>query len=502
MQADANQLSSLKVLLNSFADSTGLKVNYSKSQILPINVSHEKMVTLANALGCQLGSFPFTYLGLPMGTTKPRVEDYAPLMDRIERRLSACSSLLSYSGKLQMVKSVITSTATFAMCTLKLPKGVIDNIDRARKQCLWRGPDREKKGGHLAAWPMVTKPKLKGGLSVTNLYVQNDALLLKHLHKFYNKMDIPWVQLIWYKYYDGKVPHATREVGSFWWKDVQRLSTIFRGIARCAVGEGTTVTFWEDLWADGILAHRFPRLYSFAKDTSISVNGVMNAEDLDSLFMLPLSQEAFDELHMLEEVLQVQSFDEENKDVWSYQWGSTTYSSKKLYNLAFQNMPAHPIFTWLWKSNCTPRVKFFAWLVLVDRLNTKTMLRRRNLYSEENAHCILCLAGIDEDLDHLFFECSFSRRCWNKIGLHWNNDLSLFPRIAHARQQVNVPFFMEAVVIGAWEIWKLRNDRVFNNGPVHVDIWFRNFKNQCLLQSIRFKDDLRSSFCFWLDAFS
>lgn len=52
------------------------------------------MEILANTLGCRIGSFPFTYLGLPMGTTKPRVEDFTPLMDRIERRLSACSSLI------------------------------------------------------------------------------------------------------------------------------------------------------------------------------------------------------------------------------------------------------------------------------------------------------------------------------------------------------------------------------------------------------------------------
>jgi hypothetical protein len=84
------------------------------------------------------------------------------------------------------------------MCTLKLPKGVIHNIDRAWKQCLWRGPDRT----NLAAWPMVIKPKLKGGLNVINLNVQNDALLLKHLHKFYNRKDIPWVSLIRNKYYD------------------------------------------------------------------------------------------------------------------------------------------------------------------------------------------------------------------------------------------------------------------------------------------------------------
>jgi hypothetical protein len=36
------------------------------------------MEILAHTLGCKIGSFPFMYLGLPMGTTKPLVEDYTP----------------------------------------------------------------------------------------------------------------------------------------------------------------------------------------------------------------------------------------------------------------------------------------------------------------------------------------------------------------------------------------------------------------------------------------
>lgn len=102
------------------------------------------------------------------------------------------------------------------------------------------------------------KPKVKGGLGVINLNVQNDALLLKHLHKFYNIVDVPWVQLIWSKHYTDKVPHASREVGSFWCKDVLRLSTLFRGFARCTLGDGKSVTFWEDLWSDQILATNSP----------------------------------------------------------------------------------------------------------------------------------------------------------------------------------------------------------------------------------------------------
>lgn len=189
MQADPAQLICLRDLLHKFADSSGLRVNFSKSSIISINVPDTKMALLAATLGCQVGSLPFTYLGFPMGTTKPKFQDLTPIMDRIERRLSACSSLLSHSGRVQMVNSVISPTVTYVMCTIKLPLGFIDNIERAMKQCIWRG--------NLAAWPMVIKLKKKGGLGVKNLRLQNDALLMKQLHKFYGKAKVPWFRLIW-----------------------------------------------------------------------------------------------------------------------------------------------------------------------------------------------------------------------------------------------------------------------------------------------------------------
>jgi hypothetical protein len=459
------------------------------------------MVILAGTFGCDIGSMPFTYLGLPMGTTKPRIEDLTPMMDRVERRLSACSTWLSYSGRLEMINSAITPITTYAMCTIKLPKGVIENIDRARKQCLWRGNTAEKKGGNLVAWPTVMLPKDKGGLGITNLQLQNDALLMKHLSKFYNKADIPWVRLVWNKYYTNRVPHATRDMGSFWWKDVLRLNILFRQVTSCELGDGSSVCFWDDLWLDGILAHKYPRLASFAKTDGISVLEVMQAQDLDTLFMLPLSVQALGELELLQEQLQELAYDENSTDRWIPTWGNK-YTSHRYYSHVFTSIEAHPVFKVIWKSRCTPRIKFFAWLVLVDRLNTKDMLQRRHLHIQDGPNCVMCNTGDLETIDHLLFQCPFAQDCWARIGITWDTSLQLLDRVAQARTVHNIPFFTEAALIAAWELWKMRNDKVFQRHEPSPAAWLATFKNQCFLQSVRFKDELRSSFCVWLDAFS
>jgi hypothetical protein len=94
MEGDARQLF-LKSVLLSFSESAGLKVNYNKSFMVPINISEEKLNHLVSTFGCAKGSLPFTYLGLPLGITKPRVEDFLPLVTKCGRRLISTSMFLS-----------------------------------------------------------------------------------------------------------------------------------------------------------------------------------------------------------------------------------------------------------------------------------------------------------------------------------------------------------------------------------------------------------------------
>jgi ABC-type spermidine/putrescine transport system permease subunit I len=74
MEGCVTQLETHKGILNTFTLATGLKVNFSKSMMVPINLTEEKLDLLSTGFGCAKGSLPFTYLGLPLGTTKPKVE--------------------------------------------------------------------------------------------------------------------------------------------------------------------------------------------------------------------------------------------------------------------------------------------------------------------------------------------------------------------------------------------------------------------------------------------
>lgn len=176
------------------------------------------------------------------------------------------NKLLSYAGRLILVNSVLSSLPTFYLCTLKLPVGVIQQIDCYRKHYLWDKGDINRKGGCLVAWKDARRSKEQGELGIIDLKTQNTSLLTKSLHKFYNHEIIPWVSLTWRCLYSNDVvPHMKRPVGSFWWRDVMTLSDSFLRIASCKVNKGNSVCFWTDLWDLGALNLVFPQLFSFVR---------------------------------------------------------------------------------------------------------------------------------------------------------------------------------------------------------------------------------------------
>jgi hypothetical protein len=120
MEADVAHLQHLTEILQIFGNATGLRVNYAKSNLIPINIPETRVHLFTSTLNCQLGAMPFTYLGLTLSTTKPKKECFLPLIQCIQRRLPSCTVYLNYGSKLRMLNSVLSSLPMFYLCSLKL----------------------------------------------------------------------------------------------------------------------------------------------------------------------------------------------------------------------------------------------------------------------------------------------------------------------------------------------------------------------------------------------
>lgn len=362
MKTNPVHLFNLKALLNTFATATGLKVNYHKSNLIPINLSEDRSDIMINTLGCKRGYFPFTYLGLPLGLVKPTVEQCLPLVQRIAKKLMGLATFMTQAGRLLLVKSILASLPIFFMCCLDIPQTIKKQIAKYLRHSLWRGSDMEDHMPAMVAWSVVSRPKNQGGLGICNLSVQNNALLLKNLHKFFNSHNIPWVNLIWEIYYSNGMLPGQNMVGSFWWKTNLKLLDLFKSMAICNIGDGKSALFWTDQWHSTCLFQCLPHLSSFTKNTLLSVQEATNLEYLEDLFHLPLSTQAYEEFQQLEIIFEeVRSSEYRDcNDTWSYLWGSANFSSSKAYTCMIGVKIVPPHFQWVWNTSCQRKHKVFS----------------------------------------------------------------------------------------------------------------------------------------------
>lgn len=150
-------------------------------------------------------------------------------------------------------------------------------------------------------------------------------------------------------------------------------------------------------------------------------------------------------------------------NTWPYIWGNSIFTSKKAYCHLIGASWAHPMHKWIWKSSCQHKRKVFFWLLSKARLSTRNILKRKNLQLA-SFNCVLC-ANDSETVEHLFLDCGLAKACWSLIGVIVNNSINPFQIFEDFRRQLNVPFFMEIIIIMSWRIWAIRNDAIFRRIP-------------------------------------
>ncbi|KAL0293998.1 UNVERIFIED_CONTAM: hypothetical protein Sangu_3226700, partial [Sesamum angustifolium] len=246
--------------LRNFKRLAGLHANAQKSQILFSKAALQVQHQIQSIFGFPQGTFPVRYLGVPLITSKLSRADCAPLILKIEARIAGWNQLkLTYAGRTQLIKSVLSSIHQYWCSVFILPKGVIKTIEA--KSAISYGEEVQR----------VEDTRLHGNKYVNQLcmvalaseYIQtmNNALMGKHLWQILTKKhDSIWVSWISrYKLRHGTLWAANDKEGSWTWKKLLKLRhQLIKGI-QFRVGDGTEFKLWLDPWHPaGALIQRYP----------------------------------------------------------------------------------------------------------------------------------------------------------------------------------------------------------------------------------------------------
>jgi hypothetical protein len=163
-----------------------------------------------------------------------------------------------------------------------------------------------------------------------------------------------------------------------------------------------------------------------------------------------LSVHAFQEYQAQQDLIQGIQVQLGGKDTWTYIWRNARYTSSKFYHLPYRNVQPPQHFIWIWDSKCANKIRVFIWLLFMDRLNVRNILKRKNFKLEgNNYNCVLCSQDREETTFHMFFTCPFSRECWRHLSINWDFSLDSHSMMFSAKQQFSTPFFTEIFMIGA-----------------------------------------------------
>jgi hypothetical protein len=114
-----------KLILCIFEQLSGLKINFHKSEIYCFGEAKEVENEYRFIFGCESGTFPFKYLGIPIHFRNLKNGEWRPVEDRFEIKLSSwIGKLLSYGDRLVLINSVLSSLPMFLLSFFEILVGV------------------------------------------------------------------------------------------------------------------------------------------------------------------------------------------------------------------------------------------------------------------------------------------------------------------------------------------------------------------------------------------
>jgi hypothetical protein len=421
-----------------------------------------------------------SYLGIPMATKRITLSQCTPLYEKISAVFDKWhNKYLSQAGRITLLKSVIFSMSVYWSRTFLLPSKLISMLRTAMINFLWSGSIHTKKLPPIA-FSKLELPKSKGGLGMLNLRVWNLAAVSSHLNSLLNKNNTLWVSwCLKYNLADKEIWTVAPKQHSSWvWKLMLKVRDLVLPFAYVHMSTSSKLKFWFTPWLGvGQILGK-----SMQYDDIIASGIPTNAKAVSYI--------RGNRTTLPDSIIRMCVGDWGRYNHKPYLWGDmdkylwtekkSQHSIQSLYE-SLSNHTLYPRFPWnkrVWLSHTSERHNLALWKVLKDALHTKEKLIRKGI--NVNPFCVYCQLD-KEDIHHLFFSCPFTYYIWKHVRqkayygnpsmnstLEWHN--------IYQATRWKVPsayallLYLKVTVL---EIWKDRNDKLFNGGNKNrLDVFY------------------------------
>lgn len=162
-KGDLQNLLMVEQVFNQFVGSSGLHISKEKS-VLFLSGSCIQRALIFQSLGFKEGQFPIRYLGVPLLDRRLQYSDCSKLLDTLKSKITGWRNrLLSFAGRMELIKFVLYSSGTDWILAFSLPKKTIAAFNSIMSNFLW------KSRIHSVSWETICRPKSEGGLGIRSM---------------------------------------------------------------------------------------------------------------------------------------------------------------------------------------------------------------------------------------------------------------------------------------------------------------------------------------------
>lgn len=117
-------------VLKEFENRSGPAISMQKTSFFASGLTDDEINRIQVSTGMSCGSLPFRYLGVPLNSRKLSLSNCNVLLQQMKSKFSSWSiKTLSFSGRLLLIKTVISGITTFWCSAFILPKACISKIN-------------------------------------------------------------------------------------------------------------------------------------------------------------------------------------------------------------------------------------------------------------------------------------------------------------------------------------------------------------------------------------